>query len=214
MILQRPFAHSDQNVIASSFGRMRRRSFSSTTDQRLSSIMSKASARIAGRPHFQKRWWTSTQTYSVHSTSVPLFEELGRQSGNRYWPLGEIPSNARRTLGYLKLLSSPDWKNEVESRIRKPTKDEWGRENYEDFRWAVEVARQRELPFLLDALAERGRSTPPLDSRGDLKDIALSIYAELGGELTAYEVGRFRPNGFCGDPEERLLEIAAQEKLR
>jgi hypothetical protein len=117
-------------------------------------------------------------------------------------------------LGYLKILGSPDWQKEVEARIRKPTKDEYGYESHFEFTWAVEIARRRNLPFLLDALAERARRERPSYCRNDISDIALSIVAELGGELTPAEFTLLRRNGFCGDPEERLLEIAAEERLR
>ena len=153
-------------------------------------------------------------SWSPHSTSVALFGKLKRQSADRSAPLGTIPDQARKALAKLEILAAPDWKKTVDEWIRKPTLDEFGYESHDNFSWAVEVARRNALPTLLDALAGRGRLPRDKDRYHDINDIALSMFAEMGGELTPEETARFRPGGFVGDPEERLLEIAAAERIR
>ncbi len=150
---------------------------------------------------------------SVHSTSVALFQELAKESRERYYPLGHIPDFAELALEKLRILQGKDWQAAIEKCITTPSKNHWA---IDYFFWACDIAKQRKLPGYLDWLAARARGglkEVAVDGE-NLDDHALAIFAEEGGELTPDEFGRLRENGFVGDPEELLLQLLAQRRIR
>lgn len=146
-------------------------------------------------------------SWSVHPDSIALFRELSRQSRTRHWPLGSIPDEAEDALERVEILQSAAWSRKVEALLRDPREND-----IRQFMWAYQVAKRRGLPSLLDCLAERARSTAPAGIwvEEEINLHALALYAEEGGELRPAEFSAMRENGFAGDPEERLLEIAAE----
>jgi len=149
-----------------------------------------------------------------HPSSIPFLEDLRRREQPSYSPFGRIPEEAEDTIRRLKILRSKEWRGVVERIIRVPADNSMDYDVYKDFHWALGVARARALPTLLACLEERARRATPQGDWRDTRDIALAEIAELGGRLEPADFKRFRQNGFVGSPEERLLEILKEERLR
>lgn len=150
---------------------------------------------------------------TFHPSSIPLFEELARESRERPWPLGGIPREAGTAIQRLRILNSSGWREGVERSLRVPGAKRY--EDYDELMWAFEVARLRGLPTLRACLADRLRRIPEEERGGrGHRDLVLSLFAQEGGVLTAAEFQRLAGNGFVGDAEERLLEIAGDERRR
>lgn len=152
-----------------------------------------------------------SQTF--HPSSIPLLEELARESRERPWPLGGIPREAENAIRRLRILNSSGWREAVERSLRVPGANKF--DDYFELMWAFEAARRRSLPTLRACLADRLRRSPE-EERGahGNRDLVLSLFAEEGGVPTAAEFQRLRGNGFVGDAEEHLLEIAGDERRR